>query len=93
MFPDAVIAASYADVQLLFDSGVISIDTYLALLYAMDTVFFACVIEHFGDTPANDAFPSTRINLGELSHPLNGSPWINDPLIQSKLTPLFWRVG
>jgi hypothetical protein len=93
MFPDAVIASSYAEVQFLFDSGLISIDTYFALLYALDTVFFACVIEHFGENPANDAYPNTRINVGELSHPLNGSPWINDPLIQSKLTPLFWRVA
>jgi hypothetical protein len=55
-------------------------------------VFFGCIIDHFGENAANDAYPATRIQVGELNHPLNGSRWINDPLIRVKLTPLLWVV-
>lgn len=55
-----------------------------------DVLFYSCVIEHFQNQ--GGWYSNPRINVGELSHPLNGSGFIYDSRVQSKLTPLLWTV-
>lgn len=90
IFRAEIIAATFAAITFLYDSGQIDYNTYLALLYAANTVFFECVIERF--TEQGGAYPNTRINVGELSKPINGCSWINDSRIRAKLTPNLWIV-
>jgi hypothetical protein len=90
IFRDEVIYATYSSIQFLYDGGLIDYTTYIALLYAADTLFYGCVVESFTDQ--GGAFANTRINVGELSKPINGCSWINDPRIMAKLSPNLWRV-
>jgi PKD repeat protein len=63
---------------------------YILYLYMADTVFFDCIVEHFQEQ--GGSFPGLQLNVGELGQPLNGSGFINDPRVRSKLTPLLWRI-
>ena len=72
-----------------FAAGEIDETTYAALLYAAATVFYECVVERFTEQPG--VYAGTRTNVGELTKPINGCSWINDPRIRAKLTPNLWR--
>lgn len=60
---------------------------YLGELYAADTVFFTCVVEHFQEQ--GGVYSGTRINVGELSNPINGSGFIQDTEITNKFQKQF----
>jgi hypothetical protein len=85
--PD-LIAAVYAAIDFLFISGQIDELTYLILLGIADSVFFACVVEHFTDQ--GGFFAGTRINVGEPGRPINGSSFIADLDLAPKLTVPLW---
>lgn len=90
IFRQEIIAATFAAIDAAFAQGAIDDTTYAALLYAATTVFYECVVEHF--TGQGGVYAGTRTNVGELTRPINGCSWINDPRIQQKLTPTLWRV-
>lgn len=87
LMPDWVISAVYATIDALWADGDIDDYTYLTYQYLADTVFYSCIIEHFGDQ--GGAFAQTRTNVGQPGHPLNGSAFIADPLIAPKFAPLW----
>jgi hypothetical protein len=94
MFPAELIDAYFGTVQALFDAGLISEIVYGSLLYAGDTLFLTCVVEHFSDQ--GGAFASPRINVGEpvAGSTLNGSGFILDPQhALPKLTETIWQVA
>jgi PKD repeat protein len=90
LFPDWVIFTTYITIEDLYWFGWIDDYSYLIYLYMADTLFYSCVVEHFQDQGGWIADP--RINVGELSAPLNGSGFINDPKLRDKLSWLLWRV-
>ena len=90
LFPDWVIATTYFTLDDLYYNYYIDDYQYLVYLGMADALFYSCVVEHFQNQGGWYADP--RINVGELSHPLNGSSFINDPRVQSKLTPLLWVI-
>ena len=90
LFPDWVIYTTYDTLDFLYWDYVIDYYDYLIYSYIADTVFFECFVEHFQDQ--GGAFPGLQLNVGELSHPINGSGFILDPRVSSKLTPLLWWV-
>lgn len=87
LFPDYVIYSTYSTIELLYYYGEINWYTYLSLLYAADTVFFACVVEQFQDQ--GGTYAGTRINVGELNTPINNSGFIQDPQLTQKLQKYF----
>lgn len=87
LFPDYVIASTYAGIEFSYAYGEISFETYLDLLYIADTVLFTCAVEHFQEQ--GGSFAGMRINVGELSHPINNSGFILDSEIANKLQKLF----
>jgi hypothetical protein len=87
IMPDWVISAVYATITSLWADGEIDDATEALYLYLADTVFYSCIIEHFGDQ--GGAFAQTRINVGEPGAPLNGSAFIADPRIAPKFAPLW----
>jgi hypothetical protein len=87
IMPDWVISAVYATITSLWADGEIDDATEALYLYLADTVFYSCIIEHFGDQ--GGSFAQTRINVGEPGAPLNGSAFIADPLIAPKFAPLW----
>src|SRR5947209_11870992 len=90
IFRQEIIDATFAAIDALYASGAIDDTTYAALLYAANTVFYECVVERFTDQ--GGVYADTRTNVGELTKPINGCSWINDPRIREKLTPTLWRV-
>ncbi|HSS75297.1 MAG TPA: PKD domain-containing protein [Thermoanaerobaculia bacterium] len=90
LFPDWVIYTTYSTLDFLYFDYIIDYYDYLIYSYIADTVFFSCVVEHFQDQ--GGSFPGLQLNVGELSHPINGSGFILDPKVSSKLTPLLWWV-
>jgi hypothetical protein len=90
LFPDWVIFTTYFTLDDLYYNYYIGDYEYLVYLGMADAVFYSCVVEHFQEQGGTFADP--RINVGELSQPLNGSGFIFDPRVQSKLTPLLWQV-
>lgn len=87
LFPEYVIYSTYATIEFMYYNYEISWYTYLSLLYTADTVFFACIIERFQDQ--GGTYAGTRINVGELSRPINGSGFILDPALTQKLQKYF----
>jgi hypothetical protein len=90
LFPEWVIDTTYLTIDELYFDGYI--DDYDELIYLgmADALYYSCVIEHFQDQ--GGAYADPRINVGELSHPLNASGFILDAEVQSKLTPLLWQI-
>jgi hypothetical protein len=84
LMPWSVIFASYASIDALFFLGVICLAEYLALQYALDVMFFSCVVERFGDSGGTIA--PTRINIGEVNNPLNASHFIQGGELFTKMT-------
>lgn len=87
LFPDYVIFSTYSTIALLYYYDEIPWYTYLALLYAADSVFYACVVERFQSQ--GGTYAGTRINVGELNRPINGSNFILDTQLTQKLQKYF----
>jgi hypothetical protein len=90
IFRQEIIDATFFAIDAAFAAGEIDNTTYDALLYAAATVFYECVVERFTEQPG--VYAGTRTNVGELTKPINGCSWINDPRIRAKLTPTLWIV-
>ena len=88
--PYWVMFTAYDTISFLYAVGVYDYYQYLIYLYIADTVFFGCFVEHFEEQ--GGWFPDLRLNVGELSHPINGSGFILDSRVSSKLTPLVWYI-
>lgn len=88
--PYPIIAGTLDTILSLYDSGAIDYPTYLQYNLIASTAFYVCVVEQFGDQ--GGMFASTRINVGELSHPLNGAGFINDSALSQKLGNLLWKI-
>ncbi len=91
LVPPQIMAAFYGAVDELNYSGLIDYDTYLTYLFLLDVVFFSCIVEHFGDQ--GGSFADTRINVGDVGHPINGSGFIEDSTVgklQQKLNKDLW---
>lgn len=86
--PLSVIVATYNTISYLYASGQISYQTYLVNLFLADQTFFECVVERFQDQ--GDVYANTRVNVGELTQPLNSSIFIQDPSLTEKLGRLFY---
>jgi hypothetical protein len=62
---------------------------WLALQYALDVSFFSCIVERFSDS--GGTFAPTRINIGEVNQPINGSHFIQGGELQQKMnTAIPW---
>lgn len=92
--PGWFIASTYAGISAAYFNGDITYEEYLIILAAADDVFYACVVERFGDQGGSAA--SQRVNVGEPDgHSINGSGFIEDNSdrafhLHDKLTtPLF----
>jgi PKD repeat protein len=91
LFPDWVIYTTYSTIDFLYWEGYIyDYWDYQIYLYMADTAFYNCFVEHFQDQ--GGWFPGLQLNVGELSHPINGSGFILDPRVSSKFSPLLWQV-
>lgn len=87
IFQDWVLFVTYNEIYNLYYSGLLSYEEWQAYLYIMDTLFYACVIEHFHEQ--GGLYPETRTNVGELNHPINGSGYINSAELNHKLRRQF----
>ncbi len=77
--PAWLIESSNASIQESYDEGLIDYDTYLYLLLAADDTFFGCLVERYGDDQGpHMPTPIMVRNVGEVSHPLNLSGFIQD---------------
>jgi PKD repeat protein len=98
LFPDWLIYATYDAIDFWYWYGYDPYDPYgwerdlkyLTFLYMADTLFFSCVVEHFGEQ--GGTYSGTRLNIGEVSHPLNGAGFIYDSRMIGKLTTPLWIV-
>lgn len=87
--PRYVIVSAYYNLQAAFNSGAISYPRYLAILAIYDSTFFGCAIERFQEQPG--VFANTRINIGELNQPINGSKFIQDTELSNQLNRYFYQ--
>ena len=92
IFPSSFIALVDGTVDALWASGRISKQTFLLIKSASTTFFYSCAVEDF--VGLTGVLPVRKINVGELSKPINGSRWINDSdgKVQRKFDPLLWSV-
>jgi hypothetical protein len=60
----------------LYNEGIYDEGTYLLYEAVLEDTVYGCIVEHFGDQGGN--FAATRINIGEPTHPINGSTVIED---------------
>lgn len=90
LFPSWVIYTTYFVIEDLYWFGWIDWWDYLIYLSIADSVFFSCVVEHFSGQ--GGFLPGFDLNVGENGRPQNGSSWIADPRIASKLQPLWILV-
>jgi hypothetical protein len=91
LFPESIIAAAYFTIDDLYNNGFIDDYQYLLYLSIADTLFYSCVVEHFGDQ--GGLFAASRINVGEERYPINGCAFIQDPNhLAPKLNKLLWVV-
>lgn len=88
LFPQYVIYGTYSDINFLYSNGIINYYEYLAYLFVADQTFLYCIVERFQDQ--GGVFANTRINIGELNQPLNGSNFIKDTELTNKLNRLFY---
>jgi len=91
--PVWIMFAYYDTVTSLWAAGFISDLEYFYLLYVGDTLFFACIIEHFGEQ--GGVFATPRINVGEpvSGSTINGSGFILDTNhAYPKLTEKIWLI-
>lgn len=88
LFPRYVIASAYASVAASYANGSLNIYRYLALLAVLDSNFFGCIIDRFQNQ--GGVFATTKINVGELNRPINGSTFIQDTELSEQLSRLFY---
>lgn len=81
-------AGTYATITALYLNGTIQYYEYLAYLFIADQNFFECIVERFQEQ--GGVYASTRINVGELTHPINNSAFILDTELANKLSRLFY---
>ena len=74
--PAWFIADANASITAAYLAGEIDDITYGFLLTAADDTFYGCLVERFGDQGSQA--PSPDVNVGEVSHSLNGSGFIQD---------------
>lgn len=86
--PRYVILSAYAGAAAAYHSGAINWYQYLGLLFVLDSNFFGCIIDRFQDQ--GGVFANTRINIGELNQPLNGSLFIQDTELSTQLSRFFY---
>ena len=85
--PYYFIAATNAAIFSDYAAGFMSDYDYLFYTAAANDTFYGCLVERFGDQGL--AFAGTRVNVGEVSQPINGSHFIQDTSglnISGKLT-------
>jgi hypothetical protein len=93
LMPVWVMFAYYDTLDILYSEGIINEFEYSYFLYVGDTIFFSCIVEHFGEQGA--AYASPRINVGEpvAGSILNGAGFILDTNhAYPKLTEKIWLV-
>jgi hypothetical protein len=93
LIPVWLMFAYYDTLDALYADGIIDDLEYFYLLYVGDTLFFACIIEHFGEQGGVYATP--RINVGEpiAGDILNNAGFIMDTNhAYPKLTEKIWLV-
>lgn len=88
--PGDVIGFTYFVIDDLYYNYVIDYYQYLIYLGIADSVYFSCIVEHFGERGAT--LPTFQQNVGENGNPINGSSWIADSRVSSKLQPLWILV-
>lgn len=86
--PQYIIFSTYDSLYLLYYYGEINIYEYLAYLFIADETFYACIVEQFNEQ--GGMYAETRINIGELNYPLNGSHFIQDVQSSNQLSHLFY---
>jgi hypothetical protein len=74
--PAWLIAEVQLDLDLALAEGSIHDDTYLAFTAMADDTFYGCLVERFGKQGGQS--PSQEVNVGEVSHPLSASSFIQD---------------
>lgn len=84
ILPDWLIASIYLGIA---SACALNPSLCPALLYIADVVIYTCIIEHHQDPGVT--YAGTRINVGELSYPLNNSSFIQDPALTGKLNWYF----
>lgn len=87
LVPWYVIYSTYATLDFLYYNYYISDYEYFAYLYIADSAFYTCAVERFGDQ--GGTYAGTRINVGEPSNPINGSNFIRDTELSTKLMKQF----
>ena len=90
LVPGGIIAFTYFVIDALYYNYVINDYQYLIYLGIADSVYFSCIVEHFGERGA--ALPTFQQNVGENDNPIKGSSWIADSRVASKLQPLWILV-
>lgn len=88
LVPWYIIDASFFTLYLLYYYGYISFIEYLISYYAFINTFFVCIVEHFDDS--GPTYAQTRINVGEVSNPINGSHFIQGGSLYTQLTTPLW---
>lgn len=86
--PRYVIVSAYASASAAYYNHSINIYRYLALLAIFDSTFFGCLIDRFQNQ--GGVYANTRINVGELSQPINGSSFIQDTELSNQLSQVFY---
>lgn len=84
---DDVIYLTYAGIDFAYLYGEIDYESYLAYLYIADIVFFTCAVEHFNEQ--GGIYSGTRINVGDVSNPINGSSFIQSTQLSNKFQKQF----
>lgn len=90
MFRLQIILATLSEIDFMYAFGWITEFEYLLIAYAADAVFFSCFVEHFSEI--GGAFSGLRINVGELTLPINGSSFILDEKLRDKLNKRFTQI-
>lgn len=87
--PQYVIVSAYASVTAAYNNGSINYYKYLAILAILDSTFYGCIVERFQDQ--GGVYANPRINVGELTQPINGSSFINDTQLSNQLSRYFYQ--
>ena len=90
LMPGDIIAFTNGLLAELLLVGAIDDISYWIYVGIANSVFFSCIVEHFGEQ--GGALPTFQLNVGEKGQPINGSSWIADPDVSSKFEPL-WIPG
>lgn len=87
LVPDYIIYSTYATINFLYYNYYISDYEYFAYLYAADSGYYACAVDRFAEQ--GGTYAGTRINVGEVSNPINNSNFIRDTELSNKLSKTF----